>query len=231
VNVIGWPYRVMGEAGAEAATLSAEVLAEAAARAHTSSQGIAVTTESVWGSLGPVLGEEARYAHTLVLGHRGDTGFAGMVLSSRSVAVATYASGSVVVVPEQPRSAWRPADPIVVVGVDGGTSCGRTLTYAFDHAARHGYAVEVVVAEPFESSHGREPAGESLSEVSAAFPQVPWRERHVASAPVDALTAAAATNGALLVVGCRSRRDRSSTLLGSVSRGAIFLAHCPVAVV
>jgi nucleotide-binding universal stress UspA family protein len=231
VNVIGWPYGEPGEARAEAATLSAEVLAEAGARARTSSHGVAVTTESVWGRLGPVLAEEARNAHTLVLGHRDDTGYAGMVLGSRSVGVATYASGPVVVVPEQPRSAWRPVAPTVVVGVDGGPSRVPALAYAFDHAAQHGMVVEVVVAEPVDCHQERAAVGEALRNVSVTFPGVAWRERRVTSTPVDALTAAAAADAALLVVGCRSRFDRSSPLLGSVSRGAIFLARCPVAVV
>ena len=231
VNVIGWPYGELGKASDEAATLSADVLAEAAARARTTSQDMNVSTESVWGHLGPVLAQEARYAHMLVLGHRDDTGFAGMVLSSRSVGVATYASGAVVVVPEQPRSAWLSANPVVVAGVDGGTSCVPTLVFAFDHAARHGYRVEVIVAEPIGSGERREVVSEALEDASASFSEVPWRERRVSSTPLEALTAAAATDAALLVVGCRSRLDRSSTLLGSVSRGAIFLARCPVAVV
>lgn len=36
---------------------------------------------------------------------------------------------------------------------------------------------------------------------------------------------------ALLVVGCGCRSNQGSPLLTSVSRGAIFLARCPVAVV
>jgi len=231
VNVIGWPYNGAGADVDDARTLSAEVLAEAAARARSSTDGpLDVDIESVEGPLGPVLAEISRDAHTLVLGHRDDTGFAGMVLSSHSVAVATHASGPVVVVPEAPPLAWSSARPRVVVGVDGGPACIPALRYAFEHASRHGFCLDAVIAEPAEPD-GRRDVVAAVREVSAAVPTVPWRERHVTSSPVEALTAEAATDAALLVVGCRSRSDRSSPLLDSVSRGAIFLARCPVAVV
>jgi nucleotide-binding universal stress UspA family protein len=231
VNVIGWPYTHAGAGADDALTLSAEVLAEAAARARASTSLAGdVITESIPGPLGPVLTDISRRAHMLVLGHRDDTGFAGMVLSSHSVAVATHASGPVVVVPESPPLEWRSARPRVVVGVDGGPACIPALVFAFEHARRHGFCVEAVVAEPTEPDGGYAVV-DALREVSSAVPAVPWRERHMASSAVEALTAAAATDAALLVVGCRSRSDRSSPLLASVSRGAIFLARCPVAVV
>lgn len=231
VNVIGWPYTDAGADVDDARTLSAEVLAEASARARSATDVPPdIGTVSVAGSLGPVLAEMSREAHTLVLGHRDDTGFAGMVLGSRSVAVATHAAGPVVVVPETPPLAWRTATPWVVVGVDGGPACIPALRFAFEYASRHGFGLDVVIAEPPEPE-GRHEVVDAVREVSAGFPAVPWRERHVLSSPVEALTAAAATDAALLVVGCRSRSDRSSPLLDSVSRGAIFLARCPVAVV
>lgn len=230
VNVVGWPYTGGGFDAEGAATLSAELLAEAAARARSVCGEVEVVTESIWGRLGPLLIEVARQEHMVVLGHRGGTGFAGMVLGSRAVAVATHANGPVVVVPEPPLGSWRPSRPVVVVGVDGTRLSTAAVTYAFGHAARHGYELEAVAAE----SRGRAPdehVADVLQEVSTAFPAVLWRERHLSGSPAEALTATAATDTALLVVGCRSRWDRSSPLLDSVSRGAIFLARCPVAVV
>jgi nucleotide-binding universal stress UspA family protein len=232
VNVIGWPYTGAGADADDARTLSAEVLAEAAARARMSIEGrLVVATDSLSGPLGPVLAEISGEAHTLVLGHRDGTGYAGMVLSSHSVVVATHACGPVVVVPESPPLEWQSARSMAVVGVDGDPARIRALTYAFAHAARHRLHVEAVVAEPAEPGGVLDVVADSLREVSATFPAVAWRVRRVASSPVEALTAAAATDAALLVVGCRSRGDRSSPLLDSVSRGAIFLARCPVAVV
>lgn len=229
VNVIGWPYA--GAGADDARTLSAEVLAEAAACARSSvDAALDVITETVSGPLVPILADISGRAHTLVLGHRGGSGFAGMVLGSRSVAVATHASGPVAVVPERSPSQWRPAGDTVVVGVDGG-SARAALGYAFAYASRHGLEVEALFAEPPGSVEEQDVPTDVPREVAAAFPGVSWHERRVTGPPVEALTAAAATDTALLVVGCRSRMDPSSPLLGSVSRGAIFLARCPVVVV
>jgi nucleotide-binding universal stress UspA family protein len=230
VHAIGWPYTTAGPGGEEATALSAEVLAEASARARSAAGGgIEVVTESVWGRLGPLLVDVSGDAHTVALGLRAGSGFAGMMLGSRAVAVATRATGPVVVVPEAWPTSLRPPRPVVVVGTDAGQSCVPAVRYAFDHAARRGYALEAVAAEP--SGCPLDGAVTSVvQEVGAAYRGVTWGVRHAAGSPAEALTAAAA-DAALLVVGCRTRRDRSSPLLDSVSRGAIFLARCPVAVV
>jgi len=230
VNVIGWPYA--GAGADDARTLSSEVLAEAAACARSSvDAALGVTTETVTGPLVPVLADLSGPAHALVLGHRGGSGFAGTVLGSRSVAVATHACGPVAVVPQWWPSQWRPAGDKVVVGVDGGPARAGALGYAFAYASRHGLEVEVVFAERGGPAQEQDALADAPREVARAFPGVPWLERRVTGPPVEALTAAAATDTALLVVGCRSRMDPSSPLLGSVSRGAIFMARCTVVVV
>ena len=227
VNVVGWPYE--GAAAADAVELSAEVLAEAAARA--SATGVQeVVPESRKGKLGPLLLEISRQSHTVVLGHRPTTGFAEMVLRSVSVAVASHAEGPVIVVPEPVRVAWYATRPLVVVGVDGAAGSGAAVSYAFDHAGRHGCEVEAVVAgRGTDVPEGDAPAA-VVAAASRAFPAVPWRIRRVPSPPVEALTGAAA-HAALLVVGCRSRLGQNPPLVDSVSRGALFLSRCPVAVV
>jgi nucleotide-binding universal stress UspA family protein len=228
VHVVGWPYVGPGADAADAAALSAEVLAEGAARARGAAGPLDVVTESCRGRLGPTLLEKSRFAHTVVLGHRDMTGFAGMVLGSVSVAVATHADGPVVVVPQAPPAALRPVRPLVVVGVDGTESSAAAVTYAFEYAARHGYGLEAVSAG--SPASGDDHPDRVVRDVARTVPGVPWRARRTIGAPVESLTGVAA-EAALLVVGCRTRVDETSPLLGSVSRGAIFLSRCPVAVV
>jgi nucleotide-binding universal stress UspA family protein len=228
VHVIGWPHDGSGPEADEAAALSAEILSEAAARAAAVSPGLQVGSESCPGRLGPTLLQKASRAHTLVLGYHQRAGYAGMVLGSVSVGVATHAAGPVVVVPEPAPYAWRPTRPEVVVGVDGGPASRHALAYAFDHAARHGYEVEAVVAGLERSM--AEAVDASVAEVAQTYRLVPWRKRCTRGGAVESLTGLA-TDAALLVVGCRNRSGERSPLLTSVSRGAIFLARCPVAVV
>lgn len=236
VHVIDWPFTGEGADSADAAALSTEVLAEAAARARTAADVPAVVTESCRGPLGPTLVALAGRSQTMVLGHRYESGFAGMVLGSVSVAVASRAPVPVVIVPEDTGGGWRTRRGSVVVGIDHPGASQAALTYAFAYAALHGCAVEAVMAVPAvpPSPEVRDPGRPRLPDlvgrVSADFPDVPWSARRQDGSPVETLAAASA-DAALLVVGCHTRAHRDAPVLGSVSRGAIFLTRCPVAVV
>lgn len=234
VHVIEWPYTTSAMNLAEALALSTELLAEAAARARSVSRALDVVTDSRRGRLGPTLLELAAQPHTLVLGHRTMRGYASMLLGSVSVAIAAHAAGPVVVVPESTPSWWRPSGALVVVGTDGSRDGDRGVEYAFAYADRHGFGVDVATADASWTNSDSEYAGPEADPVvvatTAAHPHVPWQPRRLCGHPAEALAGAAAV-AALLVVGGNRSRGRSSPVLGSVSRGAIFLARCPVAVV
>jgi nucleotide-binding universal stress UspA family protein len=230
VHIIEWPRTTDEVEPAEAAALSTEVLAEAAAQAHSVSPSVDVVMSSRWGRLGPTLLELATQPRTLVLGHRTMTGYASMVLGSVSVAVASRAAGPVVVVPET-TSAWqRTSPPLVVVGTDDSPDARRAVAYAFAYASRHRFALEVVTAERAGPEVAAERADPEVTSIARTHPDVAWRARRVRSTPVEALTGSAA-DASLLVVGGNRSCGQRSPVLGSVSRGVIFLARCPVAVV
>lgn len=230
VHVVGWPHAGDGATRDDVSELSAEVLAEAAARALGVDGRVEVVTETREGPLGPTLTRLAADPHVLVVGHRTMTGFAGMVLGSVAVGVATRAAGPVVVVPDAPDGWWRSAQPRVVIGIQGAGSTTSALAFGFGYAARHRFSVEVIVAEAADDSVSVDRAGALTEETARGYSEVTWSRRRVAGPAVGALAGAAA-DAALLVVGCRTRVDGESSLLDSVSRGALFLARCPVAVV
>ncbi|GAA4236657.1 nucleotide-binding universal stress UspA family protein [Streptosporangium album] len=62
------------------------------------------------------------------------------------------------------------------------------------------------------------------------FPEVEVVEDVQGAHPVQALTDAS-TRADLVVVGSRGRSVVGSVVLGSVSRGVLHHAHCPVAVI
>jgi nucleotide-binding universal stress UspA family protein len=139
-------------------------------------------------------------------------------------------------------------DRPVVVGVDGSTSSLRAVDFAFDEAARraarlvavHSWWIEVVegmvVTTPgspqwqlaAERMHAE--AAESLAGHRQRYPEVDVEVRMVNDRPVDALVSAS-QDADLLVVGSRGRGGFAGLLLGSVTRGAMTRASCPVAVV
>jgi nucleotide-binding universal stress UspA family protein len=136
----------------------------------------------------------------------------------------------------------------VVVGVDGSASSLRAVDFAFDEAARratrlvavHSWWIEVVegmvVTTPgspqwqLAAERMHADVAESLAGHRERYPEVDVEMRMVNDHPVDALVSASG-DAALLVVGSRGRGGFAGLLLGSVSRGALTRASCPVAVV
>jgi nucleotide-binding universal stress UspA family protein len=223
VHVVGWPYVGLGGARAleprsAAIEMSEAVLAEAAAQARRVSPGLAPVAETLWGAVGPMLLDESARAHTLVLGRGARTDYGNAVTGSVVPALAAHAACTVVAVPDTPRGDWLTSLPRVVVAFDGSPSSHAALAYAKDVATSRGASIEVLHVESR----------------SASDPPLPtWREpsmdvRTVRAEPIGALAAAAATAD-LLVVGCRGQALEDP--IGSVGRGVIYHAHCPVAIV
>ncbi|MER6508296.1 universal stress protein [Nonomuraea sp. NPDC001636] len=211
--------------------------AEAAVRARQPS--VPVHAEIVEGTPAAVLQDQARRADELVIGNRGLGGFAGALLGSVTMQVAGQVRCPVVVVRADPPE--RVGE--VGVGIDDSGVCEPAVGYAFEQAALRGARLRLIHAWQIPVHAFAPEIAYDVDEVRAAQREVirtrtaGWRERHpevtvvedVQSAhPVEALTGAPCD---LLVVGSRGRGAFGSLLLGSVSRGVLHHAHCPVAVI
>ncbi|MER6581517.1 universal stress protein [Nonomuraea sp. NPDC001023] len=211
--------------------------AEAAVRARQPS--VPVHAEIVEGTPAAVLQDQARRADELVIGNRGLGGFAGALLGSVTMQVAGQVRCAVVVVRADPPE--RVGE--IGVGIDDSDVCEPAIGYAFEQARLRGARLRLIHAWQVPVHAFAPEIAYDVDEVRAAQREVVrtrtagWRERHpevtvvedVQSAhPVEALAGAPCD---LLVVGSRGRGAFGSLLLGSVSRGVLHHARCPVAVI
>ncbi|GAA2899157.1 universal stress protein [Streptosporangium fragile] len=218
-----------------------EVLLAAERLVRARQPSIDVSTELIEGSLTGILRGQAEGAAEIVLGSRGRGGFAGALLGSVSTHVAGHAHGPVVVVRPGAEEVRRE----VVVGVDDSPRSEPALAYAFEQARLRGAVLRVVHAWQLPVHAFAPEAVYDMDEVRRAQHEVvrerlgAWREKFPevtvvddvrGAHPVDALTDAS-TRADLVVVGSRGMGVIGSALLGSVSRGVLHHAHCPVAVV
>ncbi|GAA3560871.1 universal stress protein [Nonomuraea rosea] len=209
--------------------------AEAAARARQ--PAVEVSTRLVEGAPAAVLQEQE--ANELVVGNRGLGGFAGVLLGSVTMEVARQVGCPVVVVREERREKVGE----IGVGVDDSDTCEPAIGYAFEQARMRGAALRLIHAWQVPVHAFAPEISYDLDEVRAAQREVvsrrtaAWRARYpevkliedVQNAhPVDALTGTACD---LLIVGSHGRGALGSLLLGSVSRGVLHHARCPVAVI
>jgi nucleotide-binding universal stress UspA family protein len=185
-------------------------------------------------------------ARALVIGRRGMGGFAELILGSTSQVCTALSVGTLVVVPDQ----WQPDAPPrgrIVVGVDGSHDCQAALGFAFETADLRGAEVSVVHAvnlpETFPSNelwtdpddepwttHAEAVVIESLAGWQEKYPEVAVRTSSTSGHPVQLLSRESA-GADLVVVGGRGRTQFTPLRLGSVSRGLIHHAACPVAVI
>lgn len=196
------------------------------------------------GSPSGLLLEASEQAHMLVIGSRGQGGFAGLLLGSVGTQVAAHAECPTVVMRGKPRDAQS-----IVVGVDGSPNSEQALAFGFDLASRHGWELiavhawevpsyDIIVAPvgeiPIPLSDVADEEVRLAAEVLAGFrtdyPDVRVHEHLIRSSPVDALLDAA-TDAAMIVVGTRGRGPTLGAVLGSVSNGVLHKSHIPVAVV
>ncbi|GAA3141677.1 universal stress protein [Planomonospora alba] len=218
-----------------------KVLAQAEAAALRRRPGLEVTTRVLQGAPAVVLREQAEAAAALVIGSRGLGGFAGAVLGSVSMHVAGHVHRPVVVVRSVPPSVRGE----VAVGFDDSPACEPALAYAFEQAAlrgavlravyawqlpAHAFAPEIVYDLDGIRAEQRRVAEGRLRAWRERYPRVQLVEDVRQAHPVEAL--GEVSGGAdLVVVGSHGRGAVGAVLLGSVSRGVLHHARCPVAVV
>ncbi|TMR93609.1 universal stress protein [Nonomuraea basaltis] len=218
-----------------------KALREAEALVRERQPAVEVTTLAAEGAPAVALCEQAKDATEIVVGSRGLGGFAGALLGSVSSHVAGQAHCPVVVV----LGKHRPVHGEVVAGVDDSPECEPALAYAFEQARLRGSALRVVHTWQLPVHAFAPETAYAMDEVRATqhqvvrdrleaftqrYPEVTVVEDVPSAHPVDALTEAS-ERADLLVVGSHGRGALGSMLLGSVSRGVLRHAHCPVAVV
>jgi nucleotide-binding universal stress UspA family protein len=199
-----------------------------------------------YGNPAQVLLKAAEQAAALVIGRRGVGGFAELMVGSTSQVCAALAPATLVVVPDT----WAPAEPArgqIVVGVDGSHAGQAALGFAFEIATeRHAELTLVHVAagpDPFPRPDlwldpedapwhhaARLVVADALAGWPEKYPEVVFRTRCPAGHPVQVL-AKESEYADLIVTGGVGRTEFTELRLGSVSRGLLHHAHCPVAII
>ncbi len=233
---------------------AAQVLAAAAEQARRAAPDVAVDTRTVHAPAAQALLTGSDHDVMVVVGSRGLGSFAGLLVGSTGVQLASHARCPVVVVRPQAagqQGAAGPAAGRVVVGVDGSPGSDEAVRLAFQEAALRGVGVTAVHAwekPPYDlppPSHDPLPSYVVADELAGTGRRLltglleAWRSQYpgvdvvaevVDGDPVDALVTRSA-GATMLVVGSRGRGGFSSLLLGSVSHAVLHHAHCPVLVV
>ncbi|MDX6241171.1 MAG: hypothetical protein QOG10_5995 [Kribbellaceae bacterium] len=189
----------------------------------------------------------ATQSQMLVVGRRGIGSFKRLLIGSTSEAVANQASVPVVVVPD----GWKPPDhtgPVLVALDDSGES-DTAIEFAVAAATERHARLRMVHIWDLPNVYswdsmtidglGVEWAKSAQHHIEAVAVQ--WRHKYpeleidvdvTRGHPVEGVIAAAESAEAqLLVVGGHHRHHLTAVLLGSVSRGVLQHATCPVAVV
>ncbi|WP_329030138.1 MULTISPECIES: universal stress protein [unclassified Streptomyces] len=213
-----------------------EALGRAAVRAEARRPGVEIATAVLDGFPARVIGGLSHGAGMIVLGSRHlrrvEEFFSAGALV---VPVTAQARCPVVVVGDAEHSTQDP--PYVVVGVDGSEASRAAVALAFEEAALHHCDLRAIAVwqPPVFSLHTGETMFQAerrqLSEVTAGwaekYPDVRVTHEITVGSPVETL-AKAAEHALAVVVGRRGRGGYTGMRVGSVVRGLLHRAHCPV---
>jgi nucleotide-binding universal stress UspA family protein len=235
------------EYSAEARRMQAEsLLADATAQAAATHPAVEVSSTMLAGSAAATLCELSDEARLLVVGARGLSGVASLLVGSTSMALAAHAHCPVVVVREGPAGQGRGGP--VVVGFDDSPHAQVAAAFAFEEAAMREADVVAVRAwtpppMPWRSdvrplirdgaeleTAERHSLGVAVDGLVAKYPSVPVTTRLIAGDARHALAEASA-GAQLVVVGSRGRGGFAGVFPDSVSHYLLQHAHCPVAVI
>ncbi|MFE9023967.1 universal stress protein [Streptomyces sp. NPDC007808] len=229
-----------------AVPLAQDVVGAAAERARSRHPDLRVSADVVFEEPEYALVREARDASALVVGTRGRSGIAEMLLGSVSLAVAAHADCPVIVLRgSHDNQATPPVHGRVVVGIGDEAKESAVVRFAAEEARRRGVPLEAVRAwrsPAHETTDHPQLAGEparlheqqAAEELEAALQDVPANvsvrrrtvEGHARRVLVDA-----SHEADLLVVGARRREGLFGLQLGRVAHAALHHSACPVAVV
>lgn len=216
-----------------------EVLHDAATRIRQAHPQLPVITRLRDGTAAQVLTAASGQASLLVVGNRGTGGFTELLTGSVGIQLASHARCPVMIVRGKPSR-----DAPVVVGVDGSDGARRAARFAAEAADRYGTTLIALFAWPRDPAWSPEliQAGypppevpeevtQTLSELTAAYPQVDVRPQVDRERPAHEALIAASEQARLVVAGARGLGGFEGLLLGSVSQALIHHARCPVAVI
>ncbi|HEX6870717.1 MAG TPA: universal stress protein [Micromonosporaceae bacterium] len=244
----GWaPYQPASHAVRDDAR---GMLTEIELRTRAEYPGLSVRSTAVAGGGASTLVELSRAANLVLVGSRGQGGFAGLMIGSVGAQVATHAHAPVIVVRDGGDGPGEIlADRPVLIGVDGSPASAAAIDFAFDEAAARGvpllavttwWVAPVTGAVPIPSlsdQNGVEQANadrmltEALAAWSQKYPDVPVRRLVRNDVSPEWTLIEASRDASLAVVGSRGRGGFARLVLGSTSRALVGHAHCPVAVI
>ena len=229
--------------------LADRIVEAAAQRAGRREADLKISTEVLAEEPVTALVGESRNASALVLGTRGRSGIAELLLGSVSLAVAGRADCPVIVLrgshDNQARSGMRQR---IVLGVGEGTQNAAAVRFAFQKAQERRVPLEAVRAwrrpaheipdhplitgEPARlyEQEAAESLETALAEAAAEYPSVELHRR-TAEGPARAVLLGASAGADLLVVGARRHRGHSGLQFGRFVHTVLHHAACPVAVV
>jgi nucleotide-binding universal stress UspA family protein len=209
---------------------------------------VRVTPHLCLGSAARRLITESTRADVLVVGNLGLGEFAGLLLGSTALCVASFAHSTVVAVPAS--TGIEATARGVVVGIDEPRDAHAALRFAFREAgdlaepltAVHAWHVPYVLAT---GPYGVPPLRydfEPLSRLESTLLDTAldgWPDRHPAVEVIKKVPCGhpvlklveEAKHARLLVVGARGRGEVRGLVFGSVSHALLHHAPCPVAIV
>ncbi|CAM5566059.1 universal stress protein [Streptomyces aurantiogriseus] len=226
--------------------LAQDVVGAAAQRARARHPELKVTADVVFEEPEYALVREGRNASALVVGTRGRSGIAELLLGSVSLAVAAHADCPVIVLRgSHDNQATPPVRGRVVVGIGEEAKASAVVKFAYEEAQRRGVPLEAVRAwrcPAHETTDHPLLAGEparlheerAVEELEAALQDVPADidvRRRTVEGHARRVLLDASHEADLLVVGARRREGHFGLQLGRVAHAALHHSACPVAVV
>lgn len=238
---------------AEATEMVGQSLARVASGAATDAVDIETTAVTGRGAADAILRHRGE-AELIVVGSRGLGGFPGLLLGSVSHQVAAHADVPVAVIPASVASRFDSnGTRSIVVGVDGSPASVHALRWALDEARIRSAELTAVYAyrslrdgAPFDAfasiedaqldqlqRHANDTALRKLATLiddAGGTSGVEVGRRVESGSPAKVLTADAADEDSILVVGSRGRGGFAGLLLGSVSQQCLHHARGPVVI-
>jgi nucleotide-binding universal stress UspA family protein len=242
----GWPRRSrvpVTESDTERMRAAgAEVLDEAGKRAHEHVPGLRVVAQIHTEALAAdVLVKASRTAALTVVGTRGHGGFAGLLVGSVSLRVATHCEGPLLVVGDS-RKGGPTERGSVLVGMHTQND-EPALRFGFEEAARRSSSLRVLHVwnqprmpgrlqlPPSEARKAKAAAAEQVTKlaepVSKDHPGVEFTADEQGGSPAATLIEASRAAD-LLVIAVHRRQRRLGLQLGPVAHAVLHHAHCPV---
>ncbi|MGA6223407.1 universal stress protein [Streptomyces umbrinus] len=226
--------------------LADSIVEAAAKRAHRREVDLKISTEVLPEEPVPALLREGRNASALVLGTRGRSGIAELLLGSVSLAVAARAHCPVIVLRggHDPQVTSRMRRRIVL-GVGEEPEKSAAVRFAFEEARERRVPLEVIRAWRCPAHQttdhpllAGEPARlyeqQGTETLEAALRDAPAGvelHRRIVEGPARKVLLDASVDADLLVVGARRRHGHFGLQLGRVAHAVLHHAACPVAVV